>query len=311
MGIRQSIIKTLSFFKIFGQPLTFLELKNGLLTGYPLAGNDLWTVLAEEKEMEADRGFFFLSTERSLIEHRLARDFWQKKKLIIAQKAARLLSGVPFIKLVAICNSLGFGSAEEKSDIDFFIITGKGRLWTVRFFCNLILRLFNLRTYGSKTTDRICLSFFIDENNLSLEELVLKDAGNDVGDPYLIYWITQLIPLINREKGLERFWSANAWVKKHLANFNFEDLTLDYRQVGVNAGLEFCRKFKERIMFGWLGNWLEKFFNLWQLRKIRFYLAGCQNQDDSAIIISDGILKLHRQDRRKEYRKKWLESSII
>ena len=41
---------------------------------------------------------------------------------------------VPFIKMVAVCNTLGYDNAAKDSDIDLFIIAKRGRLFIVRFY---------------------------------------------------------------------------------------------------------------------------------------------------------------------------------
>ena len=45
---------------------------------------------------------------------------------------------VPFIKMVAVCNTLGYDNAAKDSDIDLFIIAKRGRLFIVRFYSSTV-----------------------------------------------------------------------------------------------------------------------------------------------------------------------------
>lgn len=304
MNLRLSIIKTLGFFGLFRQPLTLLEIQKFLWSEQPADLGSLTENLKTLSQIKEADGFFFLLSQGNPVEHRLARDFWQRKKLIIAKSAARLLASLPFIKLVAICNSLGFGTAEEKSDIDFFIIARQGRIWLARFLCNLILRLFNLRTYGIKMTNKICLSFFINDSNLNLEPMSLTGE-----DPYLVYWITQLTPLINREGSLEKFWQANSWIKKYIADFQENGLALNKNMMQFDKIASFKYLFWEKVLAGRIGDYLEKFLGRWQIKKISQRVKT--RNLSPAVIINDQMIKLHQEDRREEYRKKWLNLSLI
>jgi hypothetical protein len=44
-----------------------------------------------------------------------------------------------------------------------------------------------------------------------------------------------------------------------------------------------------------------------QLAKMKMNLHSLQNEADTRVVISDEMLKFHENDRREEYRDKWLE----
>ena len=56
----------------------------------------------------------------------------EKKYFLKAQKHIRNLRFIPWLRYVAIWNSVAMKSSHEKSDIDLFVITEKNRLWLVR-----------------------------------------------------------------------------------------------------------------------------------------------------------------------------------
>ena len=59
---------------------------------------------------------------------------------------------------------------------------------------------------------RFCLSFFVDEDHLCLEHLLLDEQ-----DIYLPYWVAHLVPLYQRERS-ERFFQVNSRISRFLPN---------------------------------------------------------------------------------------------
>lgn len=110
---------------------------------------------------------------------------------------------IPGIQCICICNSLAMNACHENSDIDLFIITQKNRLWTARVFTTLLLTILGQRKTSKHHAGKFCLSFFISEEDLKLEDIAIKN------DMYLSYWAATLKPLINRNKTFERFMKAN------------------------------------------------------------------------------------------------------
>ena len=55
------------------------------------------------------------------------------KKIKIARQTSNFFQIVPYIKMIAICDSVARGDAKEKSDIDLFIIAKAGHIFTVRY----------------------------------------------------------------------------------------------------------------------------------------------------------------------------------
>ena len=94
-------------------------------------------------------------------------------------------------------------ACHKDSDIDLFVITKPNRLWTARIFLTLALSILGQRKTATQHAGKFCLSFFISEKNLSLENIALE---NDI---YLSYWIQTLKPILNRRRVFERFLEEN------------------------------------------------------------------------------------------------------
>jgi hypothetical protein len=171
---QEDIIKPLIFLDIFDYPPTAMELWRFL--PMPAELGEISPLLPKEG-FGGGYGFYFLSGHEALVEKRREFFYLSEKKFKIAKRAAWLLRFIPSVKMIALCNNFYY---RPESDIDFFIIAAPGRLWLTRFFATIILDLFCLRARGKKTADRICLSFYLSEDNLNLENIALKNGGGAI-----------------------------------------------------------------------------------------------------------------------------------
>lgn len=307
MDTSAAIKRTLAFFEIFKHPLTNFELYQRLYSGEKI---DLLGIIKEARQSDFEEagGFFFLSSsERGLRLKREYRAIGNDRKFVLARRAARLVSWAPFVRLAAVCNTLSFNAAEKESDIDFFIITRRGRIWLVRLLVSIILSIFNLRRHGYSVTNKICLSFFISEDNLNLEKIALSPDNYGNPDIYLIYWIANLVPLINRGGTLEKFWQANSWAFEYLANFDFREKVKNFHEIPVFKTVEATRRLLEIWFSNAGGNGLEKFFKKIQLFKIFRNKQSRYFENGTAVVVNDAMLKFHEEDRREYFRNKWKE----
>lgn len=119
---------------------------------------------------------------------------WSKKYLKKAHKWLPFFRFLPGVRAVAVCNTVALGTADKNSDIDLFIITASGKLWTARIFCTLFCQILRIRRHHKKVAGRFCLSFFVTENFLDFEKIAIEPR-----DPYLAFWISSLIPIFGKE----------------------------------------------------------------------------------------------------------------
>ena len=66
------------------------------------------------------------------IRRRLSGNKLAEKSVTIARKKGKLISRFPFVRGVFASGSLSKGYMEERSDIDYFIVTAPKRLWIAR-----------------------------------------------------------------------------------------------------------------------------------------------------------------------------------
>jgi hypothetical protein len=297
------IINTIVYFDIFDQPLTLAEIYNYLYTG-GMSGGDC--SLAELKDnlnnndklkkiITTKSGFYFLKNRQEIIETRLERYNLTDQKFKIAQKGLRMMKYIPFIKLIAVCNNLAYFNANKDSDIDLFIITRKKRIWLARFALVILIAILGLRPPKSKAKDKLCLSFYITEDDLDISKV--KAAPDDI---YLVYWLATLLPVYQREDFYNKLITNNNWLKKYLPNWQPNQIGYRYR-VEDNKFNRFVYKSKEFVWGSFLGNPLEKLAKLTQLKKISQKKKDLAIHDDTRVIINDCMLKFHETDRRLEY----------
>jgi predicted nucleotidyltransferase len=295
-NLEKSILATIAYFDVFNYPLTVAEIWKWLYSkeesrdGSPTIG-EVWKILENNQSLKSlvnsRRGFYFLKNREGLVEIREARYVLAVKKIKRARRVVKFLKFIPGIKMIALCNSLAWTNAREESDIDFFIVTGKNKIWTARFWAAGFLQIFGLRPSKKNTRDKICLSFFADYDSLNLESLATGSP-----DIYLIYWVAQLQPLFDRGGMYNKFWQANAWINKFLPNVFPRD---EINEVSENWPV--------RIGLG------EKFFRWLQLKLMPKNLKDMANRD-SRVVVSDHMLKFHANDRREEYKKMWEEKIV-
>ncbi len=301
--IKKAILRTLGYFDLSDYPLTATEIKNWLYQSEVVDLNDILPILDEMKsqqKIEEKFSFFYLSGKEKNVENRQRNLVISELKLKKARQAIKFIRCVPFLKAVFVCNTVAAGTAVENSDIDFFIIAGTKRVWLVRFFTNFILRLFGLRTYGDKSSDKICLSFFVDEENLNLEKL--KAVDNDI---HFAYWITQMVPVYDPNNYWKKFLSANYWLKDYFPNYLYNSVFLNLVERGLVA--KFWKKIWEVMWYGAYGDLIEKQAREWQLLKMKLSTKEKAERNDNGVVLKDGVIKLHENDTRKDCAAQWEE----
>lgn len=296
----ESIKKTLSYFSLFDYPLTKEELFAYLWQPAPVNFDD-FDIPAETVSQKF--GYYFLPGREADIEQRRARLVVSEHKMKIARRAARLIRSVPFIRAIFVCNSVGEGIARDGSDIDFFIISAPKRIWLVRFFTNFILKLFRLRTYGKNSRDKICLSFYVDENNLNLWPLRALDE-----DVHFVYWLHQMVPLFDPKNFYAKFISANDWTKKFVPNIGRKSGSSYLSAVKDSGFARAWRKIWETMWQGAYGNILENQVKSIQTQMFKDVLKSRARENDNGVIVSDTVLKFHEKDTRVKIHEEWKRS---
>lgn len=85
-------------------------------------------------------------------------------------------------------------AADEDSDIDLFIETVPGMIWTGRVVATVFFSVLGIRRHGNKVKGRFCLSFFAAEG-ADFGGLAIED------DAYLYEWARRLVAVDGGSRG--------------------------------------------------------------------------------------------------------------
>lgn len=291
ISTERAIVEAIVFFDMFDFPLTdsevwkFIRKKVGFFEVQNILLSD-----ALDGYLGRKNGFYFLRGRGDIVTKRLERYSFADRKFKRALLVSRFFSYLPWIKMIAVGNIIGPHNLKDDSDIDLFIVTESKKLWTVRFFTVVFTKLLGLRPNSNNTRDKICLSFFVSEDALNLKELML-----DSSDYYFIYWLAGLATIYNN--GLfDDFLKHNSWIYNYLPNWQ-PTMLVDRRQRNkpcIIANFVFD-------LFGFLENAL-KYIQI----KIMPKKLKEEGNKDSKIIFNDRILKFHSNDRRQEYKERFI-----
>lgn len=288
-SLKLAIFKVLAWFDLFDYPLTAYEIWQYLEIKIDLGG--LLVFLNSENvkiHWQEKNGFYFLYGHEEIIATRLARYNYADRKFKIALRVSAWFRILPFVKMIAVANLVGSHNLREGSDIDLFIITSSQRIWLSRLFCAGLAKVLHLRPNRKTKRDKICLSFYVSEDNLDLGNLRL-----DKDDFYFNYWLAGLAPIYDQAGTYNKFTQANVWLNQVFPNFIWP-------QANPRRFLKSVKLFADNKAF----SSLESLARRWQLRIMPRALKSLMNQD-SRVIVSDNIIKLYLLDRREELRNKF------
>ena len=208
MEFSNSILKVLVYFDLFEYPLSIEEIHFFLDKKIP--ERQLHTDLAEltkNRFVFNIDGFYSLRNDYRFAEKRMLGNKQAQPLLIKANKISRFLFQFPFVRGIGISGSLSKNMADEDADIDYFIITKANRLWIAR----TIMHFFKKLTFITGHQHWYCMNYFIDEEQLQIEE---KN----------IFIATELITLkpVCGNETIKKFFQANDWTKTYFPNHSFK-----------------------------------------------------------------------------------------
>jgi len=211
MHLRHSILKVLAYFDVFDYPVSAGEII--FFLDQDVQEPQLQSALAG---LQKDRCifkldcFYSLRDEPWLAVRRIKGNKHADELLTIAGRISAFLFQFPFVRGVGISGSLSKNFADDKADIDYFIITKSNRLWIARSFLHFYKKLSYLR--GRQHW--YCMNYFVDEESLEIEEKNIYTA---------IEMIT-LMPVCGNG-GLTKFFDANDWTTEYLPQYKLRART--------------------------------------------------------------------------------------
>ena len=239
MCIEKAILASLAYFDIFEYPLNRAEIYQFLPESYSyeVFKNALDRLCGENWVCQFD-DLYSLQNKPELVLRRKEGNKRAEVLLRKAEKIAGFLSHFPYVRGVAVSGSLSKHFADKNSDIDFFIITEKNRLWIARTF----MHLFKKFTFLVNKQHWFCMNYYIDE-----EEMQIKEKNI-----YTAIEVTTLIPFRGMEV-FRNFYIHNAWTIHCLPNHSA------YLLPGQNARTSIFKKLTESFFRNAAGDRIEQY----------------------------------------------------
>ncbi len=308
-NLKEEILKTMIWFDLFSHPLTTYEIFKYL--NLPSSLSEIIKALNElADKIKNKNGFYYLNNRENIVDERFKRLNYFNNKVKKAKRFVNLISRLPFVRGVAVSNIIGDHNLKKGSDIDLFIISSKNRIWLTRFFCVFIAKILHLRPNKKTKENKICLSFYISEDNLNLNKYLLNPR-----DLYFVYWIANLQIIFSRNNVWQKFWSANIWLKKYLPNFSFPLLfskTEDNNKLEIESNISIDELIDDKFLSpGRPSFWLENIFKKIQLKLMPTELKNQShlvNPRASGVILSNNIIKLFLEDKRSFFIEQYEEN---
>jgi hypothetical protein len=238
MDLHTSILKTIAYFDLFNYPLTLEDIRRFLDIKADEAGISAETeMLVREGRLYKLGAYYSLQDNAALALRRLRGEAHADELLRIASRGARLLYRFPFVRGVCISGSLSKRCADEKADIDYFIITSANRIWIAR----TLMHLFKKLTFLLGHQHRFCMNYYVDEDALEIREKNIFTAIE----------LFTLLPMCGDE-GLDKFFRANDWATEYFPGYR--DRSRKAQETSPSSSL---KRLFERVLGNRLGNNLE------------------------------------------------------
>ena len=287
--IEWRVAGTLAWFSALGRAVSLPELER-LLLKEPADRAELVKTLSRlGGKVHERKGRYWV--KGATVHHSTAKsDRAYRYKWWRVRTAVGLLRQLPFVRMVAVGNTLADHTAGEDSDIDLFIVTDPKRLFTARLAVTALLQAAGLRRHGKKVANRMCLSFWATTDHLDLSDIAFEPY-----DIYLAYWIAGLRPVLDGGDTYRRFLEANRWVKEYVPGYADADFE--------PAAPSRFTAWREKLLSGRFGDRLEERLAAFQLKRIDTEPRA--EEPDVRIIADRTMLKFHEKERRKVYRAEW------
>ncbi len=200
-----AILQTAAYADVFDYPLTAVEIHR-YLTGVRASPESVELaldsgLLSGGPVLRKVENFYTLPGRETLAHTRLRREEIAGQMWPEAVRYGRLIASLPFVRMLAVTGSLAMNNVERDPDIDYFIVTVPGRLWTVRALALAAARMAALQ--GA----RLCPNYLVTERALVFPEQSLYSAHE----------LAQMVPLYGMDV-YARIRALNRWTDTYLPN---------------------------------------------------------------------------------------------
>ncbi|MFN7987399.1 MAG: hypothetical protein U0529_08005 [Thermoanaerobaculia bacterium] len=196
-----AVLRALLYYRIFRFPLRGDEVER--LSGHAFAGpGEAARVLSDLVDRglagESD-GLYFVGDASQASERREA-ERCASGALPRALRRSRLIARFPFVRGVALTGTISKGVFRDGDDVDFFVVTAKGRVW----ICRTLLMLFK-KVVLLDSHRLFCVNYLVAEDALSIPDRNAFTATE-------VAWLKP----VEGGAAFEAFFRENPWVSGFL-----------------------------------------------------------------------------------------------
>ena len=203
----ENILSILGYFDLFQYPLTKDEIH--LFHSDSISASvidETLEILCRDKNIFRLDEFYSLQNDLTLAQLRRKGNDLAVTQMKTANKVAKFLSRFPYVQGIAVSGSLSKNFANEKTDIDFFIVTAANRLWIAR----TLMHLYKKITFLTGRQHWFCMNYYVDEAGLEIAEKNIFTAME----------IVTLVPMQGRSS-MAKFIACNDWTKSYFPIHGF------------------------------------------------------------------------------------------
>lgn len=267
----RAIYQTVRYFGLFQQPVTATTIWRTLVIEQVLPGTTRWggqrvwqlrdvmeqlrTSVWLAERVRQHWGYVYLAEQTGVVRQRLSRFCLAQDKWAHSRSVAWWLQYVPGVRMLALSGSLAQGHTTPRSDLDIFVITKTGRVWSTRLGLLLITQLLGRRRkhWDQQAPDKACLNHYVTEQSMLIPAAIRN--------LYTAVLYRSLIPVVGHDVA-QQFWQVNAsWVRRYLmypeGPYLASHLAVRPWQIGV-----WLKSYVERMLdeplFAWVESWAER-----------------------------------------------------
>lgn len=199
-----AVVQTVAYADVFDYPLTPEEIHRYLIAApasLSAVHDALQASLPIRQYLSQPEGFVTLHAREAIVETRRRRAAVASSMWPRVEHYASAIAHLPFVRMVAVSGALSVGNGEDGADIDYFIVTEPGHLWSCRAAIIALVRL------AAKTGTDICPNYLVSERALALQEHNL----------YTAHEFLHMVPIAGI-KTYQDMWQVNAWTADFLPN---------------------------------------------------------------------------------------------
>ncbi len=279
--LETAVWRTIVYADGFDYPMTAVEIHR-YLEGLPASLAEVQYVLTHNRQQSRFANYHTLPGREEIIRIRRQRETRARQLWPHAVSYARLITRIPFVRMIAVTGSLAVNNVTPDADVDYLIVTEHGRLWLCRALIIGVVKL------AAQRDIILCPNYILSENALRFPEQNLYTARE----------LSQMVPLA----GLAVYWKMrrlNEWTARFLPNAAGLPPTAVSPQP-IHSRLQTWAELPLRTA---VGGWLER----WEMnRKIRKLETAVPAPSEARFTANQckGHFHTHQQRAIQTYREK-------